>query len=130
MQTLLDTSRSAKESKAEAIRYVREHSVDKQVIMTVAGTANYKIDYHALSEKEEGSMWRVFEETREEGRIEGRKEGKAELVLELLEEVDRVPQRLREQIMEEKDPVVLRKWCRIAAQVMSVEEFQKRYQEI
>lgn len=74
MQTLLDTSRSAKESKAEAIRYVREHSVDKRVIMTVAGTANCKIDYHALSE--EGSMWRVFEETREEGK----KEGKAELV--------------------------------------------------
>lgn len=122
MQILLDTSRTTKEAKEEAIRYVREHSVDKQVIMTVTGTANCKIDYHALSERGESGMWRVFEETREEG--------KAELVVELLEEVDQVSERLREQIMKEKDPVVLRKWCRIAAQVMSVEEFQKRYQEI
>ncbi len=134
LRILLDTSKSAKEVKAEAIQYVKEHSVDKSVIMAIAGTAKCKIDYHALSEKEEGSMWRVFEETREEGKIEGKaegkKEGKVELILELLEEVGQVPEKLREQIMEEKEPAVLRKWCRIAAQVMSVEEFQRRCEEI
>ena len=130
LKILLSTSKSSKEIKEEVLHYVKEHPVDKQVIMTVAGTANCEIDYSALSEKEESSMWRVFREEREEGKIEGKKEGKAELVVELLEEVDQVPQKLREQILKKEDPVILRKWCRIAAQVMSVEEFEKRYQEI
>ena len=126
LKILLNPSKSIKEIKGEVQHYVREHSVDKQVIMTVAGTANCEIDYNALSGKEGGNMWRVFAETQEEGK----KIGKAELILELLEEVDQVPQKLREQILKEEDPIVLRKWCRIAAQVMSVEEFEKRYQEI
>ena len=98
--------------------------------MTVAGAAHSKIDYNALSRKGDADMCTVFEETWAEGKAEGKKEGKVELILELLEEVGQVPEKLREQIMEEKEPAVLRKWCRIAAQVMSVEEFQRRCEEI
>ena len=126
LKILLNPSKSIKEIKGEVQHYVREHSVDKQVIMTVAGTANCEIDYSALSGKEGGNMWRVFAEER----AEGKKEGKAELVVELLEEVDQVPKKLRKQILTEEDPVILRKWCRIAAQVMSVEEFIKKCQEL
>lgn len=129
LKILLDANKPTKEVKAEAIRYVKEHSVDKSVIMAIAGTAKCKIDYYELSKKEEGNMWRVFEETREEGKVEGIAEGKAELILELLEEVGQVPEKLREQIMQEREPTILRKWCRIAAQVMSVEEFQRQYKE-
>lgn len=134
LKILLSTSKSSKEIKEEVLHYVKEHPVDQQVIMTVAGMANCEIDYNALSGIEGGNMWRVFAEERAEGRmegkIEGKKEGKAELVVELLEEVGQVPKKLREQILKKEDPVILRKWCRIAAQVMSVEEFEKRYQEI
>ncbi len=77
-------------------------------------------------------------EGREEGRKEGRKEGREEgkllgksaLVLALLEDIDRIPDGLRSHIQEEHDEKRLKEWCRLAAHVKSVEEFQEKYQDI
>lgn len=57
---------------------------------------------------------------------EGKAEGKAEAVLDLLEELGAVPDTLRDRIMQEKDPVLLRKWLRQAAKAVSVEQFAQK----
>lgn len=71
LQILLDKSKPLNEIKEIAINYSREHSVDKSVIMTVAGATKCKTNYNALDRKEDLDMCAVFEETRIEGRIEG-----------------------------------------------------------
>ena len=75
MRIVLDNNRPTKETKEKVIEYTREHKVDKNVIMTVAGAANCKLDYNALDWKGDVDMCTVFEETRMEGREEGRIEG-------------------------------------------------------
>lgn len=72
---LLNKSNTPKEAKNKVIEYTKEHKVDKNVIMTVAGAANCRIDYNALSRKGDADMCTVFEETRMEGRREGLAEG-------------------------------------------------------
>lgn len=66
---------------------------------------------------------------RNEGIRAGRRLERQELILESLEELSSVPESLRKEIMEEEDMNKLKKWCRLAARVMSVEEFLQRYQE-
>ena len=41
-------------------------------LMTVAGTANCKMNFNMLTDKESGNMCRVFEETWAEGKAEGK----------------------------------------------------------
>ena len=75
---LLDKERPSKETREKAIEYTREHEVDKNVVMTVAGAANCKLDYNALAWKGDADMCTVFEETRMEGILEGKIQGKIE----------------------------------------------------
>lgn len=62
---------------------------------------------------------------REEGIAEGKAEGIAETILELLEEVGPVPRALKKKIMAERDLEVLKRWCKKAACVESIEEFEQ-----
>ncbi len=55
----------------------------------------------------------------------GKAEGKAEAVLDLLEDMGSVPDVLRDRIMQEKNPELLKKWLRQAAKAASVEMFIK-----
>ena len=66
---------------------------------------------------------------RNEGIRAGRRLDRQELILESLEELSSVPELLQKEIMDEEDMEKLKKWCRLAARVMSVEEFLQRYQE-
>lgn len=66
----------------KAVGYVKEHRVERSVLMTVAGAANCKIGYELLEAKGETGMWKVFEDTRMEGVVEGRAEGIVEMGLE------------------------------------------------
>lgn len=66
---------------------------------------------------------------RREAKAEGKAEGKAEDVLELLEGLGSVPEDLREVIMQEKNLDVLKKWLRLAAKSVSVEEFRNGMEE-
>ena len=77
---LLDKSGSAKETRQKAIEYAREHKVEKEVILTVAGAANCRLEYE--EEKGETDMYTVFEETRREGVAEGLEQGIAEGIIE------------------------------------------------
>jgi hypothetical protein len=70
LEILLDQNRSLHETKQKAIDYATEHTVDKSVVMTVAGAANCNIDYNELDRKGDADMCTVFEETRTEGRAE------------------------------------------------------------
>lgn len=72
---LLDKSKSLKETKNKANEYVKQHEVEKNVVMTVAGAANCKIDYHALGRKGEVAMYTVFEEIAKESESKGREIG-------------------------------------------------------
>lgn len=71
LEIILDKSRSLNETRNKAIEYAKEHSVDKTVVMTVAGATNCKIDYNALDKKGDADMCTVFEETRIEGEAKG-----------------------------------------------------------
>ena len=63
---LLDKSKPLKETKDKAIDYTKKHTVDKSVVMTVAGAVNCKIDYNALDRKGDADMCTVFEEIAKE----------------------------------------------------------------
>lgn len=71
LEILLDKSRPLNEIRNKAIDYAREHSVEKTVIMTVAGATNCKIDYNLLDKKGDADMCTVFEATRVEGEAKG-----------------------------------------------------------
>ena len=60
-------------------------------------------------------------QTREEGRLEGRQE----IILELLSEYGEVPQELENIIRDQEDYEILKRWNRLAARAVSVEEFEK-----
>ena len=49
---------------------------------------------------------------------------------ELLEDIGRIPDDLHSHIQKEQDKKRLKEWCRLAAHVKSVEEFQEKYQDI
>jgi hypothetical protein len=78
LEIILNKSGTVHETQQEAIDYATEHTVDKSVVMTVAGATKCKIDYNALERKGDADMCTVFEETRKEGVIEGRVEGRTE----------------------------------------------------
>ena len=83
LEILLNRKEKLKETREKAIKYAREHDVEKSVIMTVAGAANCKIDYDFVTKKGSFDMCTVFEETRAEGRQEGRLEGEAKGIVEI-----------------------------------------------
>ena len=78
LKIALDISISKSEAKERLVKYAEKHNVDRSVIMTVAGAANLKLDYNALSKKGVFDMGSLFEEIAKENKAEGRAEGKAE----------------------------------------------------
>ena len=60
-----------------------------------------------------------------EGLTKGRTEGKSLDIIELLQYCEPVPEALQDRILGEKDPKTLKKWLKLAANVNSVEKFQK-----
>ena len=65
----------------------------------------------------------IFEEMLRDERAEGRAEGKAEAVLEFLGDLGKIPEYVRERIMNEKDLQTLTRWLRLAAKADSLEGF-------
>ncbi len=72
LEMVLDKSIPTNEAKEKVIKYAREHSIDKTVIMTVAGATNCKIDYNALAEKGDADMCTLFDEIAKENETKGR----------------------------------------------------------
>ena len=53
-------------------------------------------------------------------------EGKAESVLELLHDLGEVSEKLRDQIMGQKDTEILNHWLKCAAKAETIEEFEQK----
>ncbi len=82
LEILLNKNGKSQEIRQRAIDYARENKVEKNVIMTVAGAANCKMDYNKIERKGEADMCTVFEETRLEGLAEGEAKGEAKGIIE------------------------------------------------
>ena len=95
---LRDKSGTLHERKQKAIQYARENEVDRNVVMTVAGATNCRINYDEFGRKGDADMWTIFEETREEGREEGRAEGIIETGYELGLSEEDILKRLRNKL--------------------------------
>lgn len=59
----------------------------------------------------------------QETRRISRAEGKAEAILELLSDLGKIPETVKEDILQEKDLSLLTKWLKTAARAESVEQF-------
>lgn len=71
------------------------------------------------------NMCQGLREWMEDERMEGKIEGKAEVLIELLTEYGNVSEKLKDRIMKEKNEVLLHRWIKLAARVISVEEFER-----
>ena len=82
LEMVLDKSIPRNEAKEKVIKYAREHSIGKNVIMTVAGATNCKLDYNALAEKGDADMCTLFDEIAKENETKGKVEGEAKGIVE------------------------------------------------
>ena len=76
MRIILDKNLPGYEARKKVTDYARENKVEQSVLMTVAGAANCKIDYFALSRKGEFDMCTLFDEIAKESEKKGKAEGK------------------------------------------------------
>ncbi len=74
LQIILDREITRDEAREKAIQYSEERKTDREVVMTVAGATNSKIDYDAFV-KGDGSMCTLFEEIAKENEIKGIEKG-------------------------------------------------------
>lgn len=68
----------------------------------------------------------TFEEMLRNREEKGRAEGKIETLLLFLTELGELPETLREQIMAERNPDILKKWLLLAAKATSIEAFMEK----
>ena len=76
--------------------------------------------------KQEGLQegWKAGkQEGLQEGLQEGVRKGKSESILNILEDLGEVPENLRQQILTEKDPNILKKYLQQAVKAESVDQF-------
>lgn len=72
-----------------------------------------------------------------EGKAEGEAKGEAkgeikartEAVLELLEDLGEIPDTLRNKILEQENLDILKRWIKLSAKAVSVEEFENQINE-
>ena len=98
MRMILDKSLTRDEARKKVIDYAREHNVDKTVIMTVAGAANCRIDYNALSEKGDFDMCTLFDEIARENEARGEAKGIVETGLDYGLSENDILKRLQEKL--------------------------------
>ena len=72
----------------------------------------------------------IREEEFADGKVQGKIEGKIEDILEILGEHGEVPRELKDEIGLEKDPEVLTKMLKMAAQAKSIEDFRAKLEEM
>lgn len=69
-------------------------------------------------------MCRAMDEWYNDAIEEGMARGKIETIIDLLEEYGKISKRLKELIQNQKDTDVLKRWCKLAAKVNSIREFE------
>lgn len=87
----------------------------------------FKKTIHQIkSDREMEERYTIFEEMFRDERYEGKAESKAEFVLELLFELGKIPDDIRNNIMNERNISPLTKWHKIAAKSNSLEGFLEK----
>ena len=61
---------------------------------------------------------------------EGKAEGKAESILELLEDLGAIPDELRTRILKQDNQDILKRWHKLSAKAVSIEEFERQMNEV
>ena len=64
-----------------------------------------------------------------EGLAEGYTEARSQILMEILEEKGSISKQLQKKIEEEKDLEVLKKWCKLAIKLETVEQFEQEMAE-
>ncbi len=109
-------------------------SLTPETIRAISVLGNVReLEHYLENRKEDEEVYDMCEALQEmimdgkmEGRAEGKAEGKAEGVLEFLAELGDIPEKLRAEIMAQKDLDILKKWLKLAARAESVEDFVSR----
>lgn len=70
-------------------------------------------------------MCRAFDEIYKEEQEKGRIQGSIEILLDLLKEKGEISDKLLEKITGSTDVDVVKKWIKIAAKSLTIEEFEK-----
>lgn len=82
LQIFLDRNAMNTEIRQRAIEYGETHKIEREVLMTVAGATNHKLEYME-SEGSNGSMCTFFDELVREGEEKGLREGGAKQIVEM-----------------------------------------------
>ena len=87
----------------------------------------YMILHEMLKDEREAGKQEGLQEGwkagKQEGLQEGVRKGKSESILNILEDLGEVPENLRQQILTEKDPNILKKYLQQAVKAESVDQF-------
>ena len=84
-------------------------------------------EFEKYQKEENGGidMCRAFDEIYKEEQEKGRIQGSIEILLDLLKEKGEISDKLLEKITESTDVDVVKKWIKIAAKSLTIEEFEK-----
>ena len=109
---------------AEAVDLAVEECIGNGILSEFLSAQRAEVIAMSIFEyNEEEGLKKLRNSEFSEGKAEGKVLGKAEAILDLLEELGDIPDTLRDRIMQEKDPIRLKKWLREAAKAVSVENF-------
>ena len=114
-----DLKESARDFQDEFVKQLQE------TIWKIKASRDMEERFMTLEELLRDTEKEAKAEGRAEGKAEGKIEGKAEGILELLEDKGSISERLRNRILAEKTPEVLKSWLKLAASAESVEQFER-----
>ena len=121
-----------KSDKTAMRNYIDKHkeklsSVDAETFRLLGNLLGNAEEFEKYQKEENGGidMCRAFDEIYKEEQEKGRIQGSIEILLDLLKEKGEISDKLLEKITESTDVDVVKKWIKIAAKSLTIEEFEK-----
>lgn len=121
-----------KSDKTAMRNYIHKHkeklsSVDAETFRLLGNLLGNAEEFEKYQKEENGGidMCRAFDEIYKEEQEKGRIQGSIEILLDLLKEKGEISDKLLEKITESTDVDVVKKWIKIAAKSLTIEEFEK-----
>lgn len=125
LKSLHNYVNSIKKRKEVGVRYMKSWELERMWRREAReeGLAEGRTEGRAEGRIEGLAEGRI--EGRAEGLTEGMKDGIVQSILELLREIDDVPESLREKIIEEGNPDILKEWVKLAAKAECFDDFEQ-----
>lgn len=121
-----------KSDKTAMRNYIDKHkeklsSVDAETFRLLGNLLGNAEEFEKYQKEENGGidMCRAFDEIYKEEQEKGRIQGSIEILLDLLKEKGEISDKLLGKITESTDVDVVKKWIKIAAKSLTIEEFEK-----